>query len=81
MTPALVSGKQVTSRGQGGQAPCDVGQQQEVWQALNVGLEFLADLGYPSKLLFIFLRRQRVILRTTRKQASVYVPEETMQLC
>ena len=56
MTPALVSWKQVTGRGQGGQAPCDVGQQREVWQALNVGLEFLADLGYPSKLLFIFLR-------------------------
>lgn len=59
MTPVLVSRKQVTSRGQGGQASCDVGQQWEVWQALNMGLQFLADLGYPSKLLFIFLRRQR----------------------
>lgn len=27
MAPALVSRKEVTSRGQGGQAPCDVGQQ------------------------------------------------------
>lgn len=52
-TPALVSWKQVTSRGQGGQAPCDVGQQGEVWQTLNMGLQLLADLGYPSKLLFI----------------------------
>lgn len=58
-TPVLVSWKQVTSRGQGGQASCDVGQQREVWQALNMGLQFLADLGYPSELLFIFLRRQR----------------------
>lgn len=59
MAPALVSRKEVTSRGQGGQAPCDVGQQGEVWQTLNMGLQFLADLGYPSKLLFIFLRKQR----------------------
>ena len=58
-TPALVSRKQVTSRGQGGQAPCDIGQQGEVWQALNVGLQFLANLGYPSELLFIFLKKQR----------------------
>lgn len=59
MAPALVSRKEVTSRGQRGQSPCDVGQQREVWQTLNMGLQFLADLGYPSKLLFIFLRKQR----------------------
>lgn len=58
-TPALVSRKQITSRRQRGQAPGDIGQQGEVWQALNVGLQFLADLGYPSELLFVFLRKQR----------------------
>lgn len=63
MTPVLVSWKQVTSRGQRGQASRDVGQQWEVWQTLNMGLQFLADLGDPSKLLFIFLRRQREAMR------------------
>lgn len=56
--PVLVSWEEVTSRREWGQAPCYVRQQWEVWQTLNVGLEFLADLGYSSKLLFILLGRQ-----------------------
>lgn len=64
-TPALVSRKQITSRGQRGQAPGDIGQQGEVWQALNVGLQFLADLGYPSELLFVFHEDGSQVVRAT----------------
>lgn len=55
----LVCWKQVTSRWQRCQTSCDIGQQWQIWKALDVGLQFLADLGHPSKLLFIFLRKRR----------------------
>lgn len=55
----LVCWKQVTSRWQRCQTSCDIGQQWQIWKALDVGLQLLADLGHPSKLLFIFLRKRR----------------------
>lgn len=54
----LVCWKQVTSRRQRCQTSCDIGQQWQIWKALDVGFQLLADLGYPSKLLFIFLRER-----------------------
>lgn len=54
----LVCWKQVPSRWQRCQTSCDIGQQWQVWKALDVGFQLLAHLGYPSKLLFIFLRER-----------------------
>lgn len=54
----LVCWKQVPSRWQRCQTSCDTGQQWQVWKALDVRFQLLAHLGYPSKLLFIFLRER-----------------------
>lgn len=54
----LVCWKQVPSRWQRCQTSCDIGQQWQVWKALDVRFQLLAHLGYPSELLFIFLRER-----------------------
>lgn len=51
-----VSGEEVSGRGQRGQTPGDVGQEGEVGEALDVGLELLSYLRHPCQFLLVLLQ-------------------------
>lgn len=50
------SREEVSGRGQWRQTPGDVGQQGEVGEALDVGLELLSYLCHPCKFLLVLLQ-------------------------
>lgn len=56
---ASVGGEEVPRRRERSQAAGDVGQEGQVRQTLDVGLELLSHLGHPSKFLLVFLKNTR----------------------
>lgn len=51
-----VSREEVSCRGERGQTPRDIGQEGEVGETLDVGLQLLPHLGHPRQLLLVLLQ-------------------------
>lgn len=51
-----VSREEVSCRGERGQTPGDVGQEGEVGETLDVGLQLLPHLGHPCQFLLVLLQ-------------------------
>ena len=54
-----VGGEEVSGRGERGQTPGHVGQEGEVGETLDVGLQLFSDLGHSRQFLLILLLRTR----------------------
>lgn len=54
-----VGGEQVSGGGEGSQAAGDVGQQWQIREALDVGLELLSHLSHSRQFLFVLLQQKK----------------------
>lgn len=54
-----VGGEEVSGRGEWGQTPCHVGQERQIGETLDMGLQLFPNLGHPRQLLLVLLQRRR----------------------